>query len=951
MMLPRRWIQAALAGWLVLQTAVVDARPARAQETPPQTESTQAAVGDWPQLGQNAQRTNASAQQVNGPYCYAWKWYGIPFASRAQPVVAAGRLFLGGMDGVLYARDATTGSPLWQFQTGGPIRHSAGVAGNVVIVGSHDGATYGLDVATGAQLWRTVTGATVTAPLIDETRGWAYVGATDGVLTALAAATGVVQWTYQTGAPILTSPALSADGSRVYVGNEDIQAIAVNAQTGAQVWRATLRGQSLTDRYPVVLGDTVVFRSQPLYNFHKLLLDGDIVMDRAGGVRGSIAEDWAVVRPQIVSYLNAEPDTQTFFALDGATGSSRGTAPVLYTYGNNDTPSGPVQAPNGVYTVYRPRRGMQTDGGSTHVRTEYDAELGRIDLGTLDITGVQQANYPTFGRELRATSDEPAVLTVSGNLLLVDNWERLGGINLATGQLFYAGNVSNVWPECYDPSGVCGPYGSMPFFPMSGSGQAYPFPSPRVTEGRQRPGAVVANNMIYWRVIEGGLAAFKTGPCGAPILHTSQASTVLDRLPGDAAAASVAAASLAVVEQPALVGDQRLYLPSLARMHAVSAQYLIGDRTQPNPNPPQDLVARVRSEVAAMLTRANGQHLMPYYLERGFSTPYAWPHNARNCPNGQDCLPVISFVDSGMYGNVYWHDPGELLYTLAMTYPYLDAGLQSQARAYMAAEMARFSPLSDLPYGGTGAQDWLKVGAARENYAVPFRSRLNNWPPVAASFSALYGLWLWSRNTDDYGYACSHWSAARGLFNDRKNSVLYYGDVAGAIGYARLAQDLRARGCTAVTATEPADAEAYSTQLMQGLIGTASFNAFADRADQAYVDPRDMTTGWSAPVFFGLTPEVGAFLRDQTDGAALAYLIARESGDGMRWWYLTRAGVQPEVGETSFVLPGAGWAHFLARAYIAGETQATLRQFLDRPWAVGDLYSLQRLVATIQAPE
>jgi len=957
MMLPRRCFQAALAGLLALQTVAsfIPAPTARAQDEPPSAteapvvDTAQAAAGDWPQLGQNAQRTNASSQQVNGPYCYAWKWYGIPFASRAQPVVAAGRLFLGGMDGVLYARDASTGGALWQYQTGGPIRHSAGVAAGIVVVGSHDGSTYGIDATNGGLVWRTTTGPSATAPLIDEARGWAYVGSTDGTLTALNASTGAVQWAYPTGAAILTSPALSADGNLVYVGNENIQAIAVNAQSGTQAWRTTLRGQSLTDRYPVVLGDTVVFRSQPVYNFHKLLLDGDGVMDRAGGVRSSIEADWAVVRPQIVSYLNAEPDTQTFFALNAASGASRGTAPVLYTYGNNDTPAPPVQGPDGVYTVYRPRRGMQTDGGSTHVRTKYDAEIGRINLSSLDITGVRQAGYPTFGRQLRATSDEPAVLTFSGNIMLVDNWERLGGLNVSTGQLLYASNVSNEWPECYDPTGVCGPYGTTPFFPMSGSGAAYPFPSPRVTEGNQRPGAVVANNMIYWRVIEGGLGALKTGPCGAAAVYTSEASTVLD----DPATAEAAGYSVAVTEPEPVqaVGDHMVYLPALSLSHITATQYFVADLTLPDPTPPMDLVLRVRAEVSAMLTRANGQHLMPYYLERGFSNPNAWPHNARNCPQGQHCLPVISFVDSGLYGNVFWQDPGELLYTMAMAYPYLGNDLQAQARAYMAAEMARFSPLSDLPYGGTGTQDWLKVGVARENYAVPFRSRLNNWPPVAANFSALYGLWLWSRNTADYNYACTRWSSARSLYNARRTSLMYYADLAGAIGYARLAQDLRTRGCAAVSAGDVSDSENTAITLMQSAVGSSTFNTFRARADSEYLDPRNIATGWSAPVFFGLTPEVGALLRDQTSGAARDYLLAQQSGNGMRWWYLTRAGVQSEEGETSFILPSASWSFFMARAYVLSDNETALRRYLDRPLAVGDLYSIQRLVATIQAPD
>ena len=94
---------------------------------------------------------------------------------------------------------------------------------------------------------------------------------------------------------------------------------------------------------------------------------------------------------------------------------------------------------------------------------------------------------------------------MGGNLLLVDNWERLGGVRLSSaslGELIYAGHVSSDWPECFVQ---CGPGGANPFFPMSGQAaeNAYPFPSPRVNEGHARGGAIIANNMIYWRVIEG----------------------------------------------------------------------------------------------------------------------------------------------------------------------------------------------------------------------------------------------------------------------------------------------------------------------------------------------------------------------------------------------------------------------------------------------------------------
>jgi uncharacterized repeat protein (TIGR01451 family) len=99
-----------------------------------------------------------------------------------------------------------------------------------------------------------------------------------------------------------------------------------------------------------------------------------------------------------------------------------------------------------------------------------------------------------------------------------------------------------------------------------------------------------------------------------------------------------------------------------------------------------------------------------------------------------------------------------------------------------------------------------------------------------------------------------------------------------------------------------------------------------------------------------MTPEVGLYLREQTGGQAGSHLIERETSDyGLRWWYLTRAGAHAEVGETSYVAPIAAWSHFLAHAYIVGDAQDALRRWLDRPWGRGDLYSIQKVVATIHA--
>jgi len=81
-----------------------------------------------------------------------------------------------------------------------------------------------------------------------------------------------------------------------------------------------------------------------------------------------------------------------------------------------------------------------------------------------------------------------------------------------------------------------------------------------------------------------------------------------------------------------------------------------------------------------------------------------------------------------------------------------------------------------------------------------------------------------------------------------------------------------------------------------------------------------------------------------------AYLDAlTDYYDGEFLWYLTRLGLQKEPGESSFHGPELAWSVFLAKAYIQSADHAELRRYLDRPWGLGDLYYLQKLVASIEA--
>jgi uncharacterized repeat protein (TIGR01451 family) len=167
-----------------------------------------------------------------------------------------------------------------------------------------------------------------------------------------------------------------------------------------------------------------------------------------------------------------------------------------------------------------------------------------------------------------------------------------------------------------------------------------------------------------------------------------------------------------------------------------------------------------------------------------------------------------------------------------------------------------------------------------------------------------------------------------------------YAAISGAIGYARIAAHL---GHTA-------EAQEGEDVAVAGMTAGQDFAAFLETANARYPDPRNQTTGLRAPVFFGLVPEVGHFLHDTIGDTVSAYLDALTNYyDGQFLWYLTRLGLQKEDGESSFHGPELAWSVFLAQTYVLRADQTELRRYLDRPWGLGDLYYLQKLVSTIEA--
>src|ERR1039457_2404631 len=117
---------------------------------------------NWPQFrrgpahqGYNATENILDAANVKGMQLLWSATLGAGI-NNSSPVVANGVVYVGALDGSVYAIKAGTGGPLWSQGIGEPIEDSPAVATGVTYATSY-GELYALDAATGHVNWYTAS--------------------------------------------------------------------------------------------------------------------------------------------------------------------------------------------------------------------------------------------------------------------------------------------------------------------------------------------------------------------------------------------------------------------------------------------------------------------------------------------------------------------------------------------------------------------------------------------------------------------------------------------------------------------------------------------------------------------------------------------------------------------------------------------------------------------------
>jgi outer membrane protein assembly factor BamB len=224
--------------WLMLAAANTSAQAQTTESSADWTEFHRDNMQRW-----NPYETVLGVGNVGG---LQLKWQSIPISYIQQgntiessPAVVNGVVYIGNLDGSLYALNASTGATLWSTTKSGGGSSSPAVANGVVYYGFGAGM-FALNASTGASLWGYEVDdyAFSSSPAV--ANGIVYVGSEDNNVYALGASTGIKLWSYATGNEVLSSPAV-ANGV-VYVGSDDNNVYALNASTGAKLWSYTTGG-------------------------------------------------------------------------------------------------------------------------------------------------------------------------------------------------------------------------------------------------------------------------------------------------------------------------------------------------------------------------------------------------------------------------------------------------------------------------------------------------------------------------------------------------------------------------------------------------------------------------------------------------------------------------------------------------------------------------------------
>ncbi|MEI6240741.1 MAG: PQQ-binding-like beta-propeller repeat protein [Planctomycetia bacterium] len=255
----KRCLTPFLLAWLV--GAVVGVACARNVDEAP--------ADAWPMARGCPAGTGCSAMRLRLPLAEHWHRTFDKTAFGAVPVIAAGTICLGDLDGTFHALDLETGATHWSFKVEAAGFSSAAAVSlddtlPLVVVGDDSGVVRAFDRVTGKVVWEYETdgeisgGPTIVHATNEGDAARVFVGSQDASLSCLNLADGTLRWKHSIADQIRCSPTI-ADG-RVFIAGCDGKLHVIDAATGTEVAAVPIDGPTGTT--PAAAGGRIFFGTE-----------------------------------------------------------------------------------------------------------------------------------------------------------------------------------------------------------------------------------------------------------------------------------------------------------------------------------------------------------------------------------------------------------------------------------------------------------------------------------------------------------------------------------------------------------------------------------------------------------------------------------------------------------------------------------------------------------------
>ena len=165
-----------------------------------------AAADTWNTFRGNPQLTGVAASDLTPPLTLLWA-YPTADAIESTAAIHEGTVYVGSLDGQLYALDLHTGALVWQYQADGEIKSSPTVADSTVYFGDEAGTFHAVATQSGQRRWTFAADAGIISSAT-HTGDRLYFGSYDQHLYCLDATVGTLIWKIATEGYIHGTPAL-----------------------------------------------------------------------------------------------------------------------------------------------------------------------------------------------------------------------------------------------------------------------------------------------------------------------------------------------------------------------------------------------------------------------------------------------------------------------------------------------------------------------------------------------------------------------------------------------------------------------------------------------------------------------------------------------------------------------------------------------------------------------